>query len=80
MTNADNIKWLTIKQNNNYEISNNGMVRNKKTGKQLKLGITHCGYYIVTLSHKNKPHSYAVHKLVMEHFNRCAFKLKINFN
>ena len=35
MSEADKI-WLTIKQNNNYEISNGGEVRNRKSKKLLK--------------------------------------------
>lgn len=35
MKTADEI-WLTIKQNENYEISNQGNVRNKKNKKDFK--------------------------------------------
>ena len=66
-------EWLTIKHNNNYEVSNYGNVRNKKTKRILKTAISNKGYYLVALSNKCKSHSYTIHKLVMEHFNRCAF-------
>lgn len=65
--------WLTIKHNNNYEVSNLGNVRNKKTKRILKPAISNKGYYLVSLSKNCKQHSYTIHKLVMEHFNRCAF-------
>lgn len=73
MSEADKIEWLTIKQNSNYEISNNGQVRNKNTKRILKPAISNKGYYLVGLSNKCKMHTYTIHKLVMEHFNRCAF-------
>ena len=71
MSEADKI-WLTIKHNNNYEVSNAGEVRNKHTKKVLKPAISNKGYYMVALSCKGKSHTYTVHKLVMEHFNRCS--------
>ena len=71
MSEADEI-WLTIKHNNNYEVSNAGEVRNKHTKKVLKPAISNKGYYMVALSCKGKSHTYTVHKLVMEHFNRCS--------
>ena len=39
---ADEI-WITIKQNENYEISNTGKVRNKKTKRILKPAISNKG-------------------------------------
>lgn len=69
--------WITIKQNNNYEISNFGNVRNKKTKRILKPSISNRGYYLVALSNKGKLHTYTIHKLVMEHFNRCAFDYEV---
>lgn len=74
MSEADKIeKWLTIKYNSNYEVSNLGKIRNKKTKRILKPAISNKGYYMVALSNKCKSHTYTIHKLVMEHFNRCAF-------
>ena len=69
--------WITIKQNNNYEVSNFGNVRNKKTKRILKPSISNKGYYLVALSNKGKSHTYTIHKLVMEHFNRCAFDYEV---
>jgi hypothetical protein len=70
-------KWITIKQNNNYEVSNYGNIRNKKTKRILKPAISNKGYYLVSLSNKGKTHTYTIHKLVMEHFNRCAFDYEV---
>lgn len=70
-------KWIMIKQNNNYEISDYGNIRNKKTKRLLKPAISNKGYYLVSLSNKGKTHTYTIHKLVMEHFNRCAFDYEV---
>lgn len=70
-------KWITIKHNKNYEVSNQGNVRNKNTKRVLKPAISNKGYYLVALSDKGKSHTYTIHKLVMEHFNRCAFDREV---
>lgn len=69
--------WLTIRPNKNYEVSNFGNIRNKKTKRILKPSISNKGYYLITLSDNCKSHTYAIHKLVMEHFNRCAFDYEV---
>lgn len=69
--------WLTVKHNDNYEISNLGNVRNKITKRILKPAISNKGYYLVSLSRNCKQHTYTIHKLVMEHFNRCAFDYEV---
>jgi hypothetical protein len=55
--------WKSVKDYDNYEVSNLGKVRNKKTGRILK---AHCngGYLIVGLSYKGKTRSHRVHQLV----------------
>ena len=70
-------KWITIKQNPNYEVSNYGEVRNKRTKRILKPAISNKGYYLVALSDKCKMHTYTIHKLVIEHFNRCGFDYEV---
>lgn len=73
MTNAK--KWEDIKGYESlYQVSNNGKIRNKQTGKILKAAISNKGYYMVALSKNNKIHSYTVHKLVMENHNRSSYK------
>ena len=60
MTNAE--KWQDIKGYESlYQVSNNGKVRNKQTGKILKAGISG-GYYMVALSKNNQAHSYTIHR------------------
>lgn len=70
-------EWMIIKYNNNYEVSNLGNVRNRKSQKILKPAISNKGYYLVSLSRDCKQHTYTIHKLVMEHFNRCAFDYEV---
>lgn len=60
--------WKLIKSAPNYEISNNGSVRNTKTGKMLKVATNNSGYYLVCLSHKNKKQTAYIHRLVAEAF------------
>ena len=67
MSKADEI-WLTIKQNENYEVSNFGKVRNKKTKKELKTWKNSRGYLIITIRNGLKPYCYTLHRLVAEHF------------
>ena len=52
-----------------YTISTDGNVKNIKTGKYLKYGVTTAGYYTVGLQHNdNSRHIYYIHKLVAEMF------------
>ena len=44
-------KWITIKHNKNYEVSNQGNVRNKNTKRVLNPAISNKGYYLVALSY-----------------------------
>lgn len=60
--------WITIKQNENYEISNTGKVRNKKTKRILKPWKNSRGYLIITLRNGYKSKCHTVHRLVAENF------------
>ena len=62
-------QWLPVKENSNYEVSDYGNVRNKKTKRILKQTIQNSGYCVVCLSSKSKQKSYTVHRLVMNAFN-----------
>lgn len=56
-------EWRSVKDFDNYEVSNLGQVRNKKTGRILKPAC--CGGYLsVGLSRKGKTSSHRVHQLV----------------
>lgn len=47
-----------------YEISNFGVVRNKKTGRVLKLRLNAAGYYRVNLSGVEGNRTFTIHRLV----------------
>jgi len=61
-------EWKIIKDYENYEISNFGNVRNKKTGRIMKLTINHLGYLVVTLCKNCKKLNHYIHRLVAQHF------------
>ena len=58
--------WEEIKNKPNYEVSENGEVRNKKTGRLLKVSVRKDGYCQVMLGRKTVP--LYIHRLVGEHF------------
>ena len=65
------IKWETIfhvNQKTNYEISENGMARNKTTNKILTPAKTQDGFYQITLIVDGKRITKKVHNLVAEAF------------
>lgn len=61
------MEWKQIQGYENYEVSNEGQVRNRKTGKILKPVKNSTGYLQVTLC-KNKRKNYSIHRLVAEAF------------
>ena len=56
-------EWKELKINDNYEVSNLGKVKNKKTGRILKLA-NKGGYMSVGLSRNGQSKTYSVHQLV----------------
>lgn len=60
--------WKTIVGYSNYEVSDKGQVRNKKTGRILKQAHQNTGYTIVSLRRDKKTKTYPIHRLVMEAF------------
>lgn len=83
-------KWSPIKEYEDYyAISNFGNVKSverkvkNRNGYRivkeriLKPSISNKGYYLVALSKNGKSHTLAIHKMVMEHFNRCAFDYEV---
>lgn len=83
-------KWLPIKEYEDYyAVSNFGNVKSverkvkNRNGYRivkeriLKPSISNKGYYLVALSRNGKLHTFAIHKMVMEHFNRCAFDYEV---
>jgi hypothetical protein len=60
--------WKTVEKAPNYEVSNIGRVRNKKTGKLLKQAVHENGCLHIKLSINNKAKHYYVHRLILEVF------------
>jgi len=60
--------WKEIKEFENYEVSTEGEVRNKKTGHVLKPGLNKRGYLQVCLRNNGKQISKKNHRLVAEAF------------
>lgn len=66
-----NEQWKQINANGkiyDYEVSNQGRIRNMKTGRILKSRPNNWGYHVVGLRHEGKQDWYSVHKLVALHF------------
>ena len=59
--------WIDISDFPNYEVSSNGRVRNKKTGRCLKFN-DRKGYNSVHLSKNNSVKAKSVHRLVADSF------------
>lgn len=62
------MEWKTIQGYEQYEVSNEGQVRNRKTGKILKQWKDKGGYLLVTLFRNGKQKWYLVHRLVAQAF------------
>lgn len=60
--------WKTMKEHKNYEISNYGKIRNKKTGRIRKTTINNKGYEQILVYINKKPKSYYVHRVVANNF------------
>ena len=62
-------QWKTIQGYENYEVSSEGRIRNKKTGKILKPVKKSNGYLQITLCKDSKHHKvFSVHRLVAIYF------------
>ena len=60
--------WKTIEGFENYEVSDNGKVRSKKTGRVLKNSVAPNGYLRVNLRANNQSYTRYVHRLVALNF------------
>ena len=73
--------WKTIAEATNYEISNTGFVRNKKTKQVLKGRITQSGYLQVSIKidAENRFMNRYIHRLVAQYFlNNGKNKREVN--
>ena len=60
--------WRTMKEHNNYEISNIGRVRNKKTGRILKTTTNNKGYERFIIYIDKKPKCFYIHRVVANNY------------
>lgn len=60
--------WKVLEENNNYEISDEGFVRNKTTKHVLGFNTNSIGYERVVLTYGNVPRKYFIHRLVAKYF------------
>jgi hypothetical protein len=64
-------EWKSLTKYNNYEISNTGKFRNRKTGRTLKTFLHENGYFYITIApfgRQGKKVSLKIHRLVAEAF------------
>lgn len=61
-------RWLPIKNYDNYEVSDSGLIRNSKTGRILKTNPNSNGYLTASLYKNHKPASKKIHRLVADTF------------
>lgn len=62
------VRWKIIFDSPNYEVSNDGRVRSRLTGREIKPRLSDRGFLMVTLYLKNEPSTFYIHSLVGEHF------------
>jgi hypothetical protein len=61
-------RWEKISVNSLYSVSDDGQVRNDKTGRILKPSLNSCGYLYVQLPVDGKLHLSLIHRLVCKAF------------
>lgn len=61
-------EWVKVNGFDNYSISNEGNVRNDKSGRILKSRVSTCGYACLILSQNGKHYLKYIHRLVGEAF------------
>ncbi len=61
-------KYVDVVGFGNYQVSNYGNIKNKKSGRMLAVSYTEKGYLKVNLSRGGVSHTRRVHKVVCEHF------------
>ncbi len=61
-------QWKQIVDFPNYEVSNMGNIRNRKTKRVLKPFLNYFGYLMIGLSIKGKTYSKLIHRLVAKAF------------
>jgi hypothetical protein len=65
---ANDEEWKIIQQNNNFEVSNKGNIRNTNNKYLIKQQKNHSGYMFINLKTNNKSKSLFVHRIIAEAF------------
>lgn len=60
--------WAPVKGYASYEVSDDGLVRNKVTGCIRRLHVSPFGYMLITIRHAGRQRTLKVHRLVLEAF------------
>ena len=71
------VMWVAVENFPSYEVSDDGRVRNTRTGTEKTL-TTSNGYHVVGLWHKNVGKVHLVHRLVARAFIPGNFSLSVN--
>lgn len=61
-------QWKPHKKYTKYEISNDGKIKNSKTGRILKTSVNKQGYEQVCIHHNGKQYTKNIHRLIAETF------------
>lgn len=73
------IKWKDISGYEGiYQISDSGIIKNKKTGRIRKPSKTHDGYYHIVLHRNGKAKTFLIHRIVASLFIGDADGLEVN--
>jgi len=68
--------WKTMKEHSNYEVSNMGKIRNKKTKRILKTTISYKGYERFIIYIEKKAKCFYVHRVVANNFLENYYNYK----
>lgn len=60
--------WKDVYEYDNYEVSNTGLIRSKKSNKLRKVFISDNGYPVITLSKNNKAKTFKLHRIIANAF------------
>lgn len=67
-------EWKPILNHENYEVSNEGNIRRKANGVEVKQALDDREYYSIMLWTNNKQFKKRVHRLIWNSFNECECK------
>ena len=71
-------EWKPILNHENYEVSNEGNIRRKANGVEVKQALDDREYYSIMLWTNNKQFKKRVHRLIWNSFNECECKQTVD--